>query len=69
MKKLTFSAILGATVCPLGAEIPNRLPHQGRIIAGSNNFNGAGQFKFLLFTDSEYTLDTLQSPSPSSIAT
>lgn len=36
---------------PLAAEIPKSIPHQGRIAVGGVNFDGSGQFKFLLFTD------------------
>ena len=36
---------------PLNAEIPKSIPHQGRIAVSGVNFDGTGQFKFLLFAD------------------
>ncbi len=40
-------------VCPIQAEIPRSIPHQGRIASGGVNFDGTGQFKFFLFFDSD----------------
>ena len=37
----------------LYAEVPNAIPQQGRVAVNGANFDGAGQFKFLLFTDSD----------------
>lgn len=44
---LSFCLLAGS----LSGEIPKSIPHQGRIAVGGVNFDGAGQFKFLLFAD------------------
>lgn len=50
--------LLAAGLClgfslSLHAEIANRLPHQGRVVVDGVNFDGTGQFKFLLYVDNE----------------
>lgn len=44
---LSFCLLAGS----VGAEIPKTIPHQGRIVVGGVNYDGTGQFKFLLFAD------------------
>ena len=49
-------APLAAIICSLvaaRAEIPNTIPHQGRVVVGNTNFHGLGEFKFLLFHDED----------------
>jgi hypothetical protein len=43
-----LSGLLAGT---LNAEIPKSIPHQGRIAVSGVNYDGTGQFKFLLFAD------------------
>jgi hypothetical protein len=44
--RLTLIAILLAF--PLAAQVPNLIPHQGRVAVNGVNFDGTGQFKFAL---------------------
>src|SRR6188474_2406356 len=41
-------AVFGFVAAPLPAQVPQLLNYQGRIAAGTVNFEGAGQFKFAL---------------------
>lgn len=54
MKGFPFFVILtllgGAS---LNSAVPATLPHQGRVAVNGVNFDGAGSFKFLLFTDAD----------------
>src|SRR5438105_3839568 len=43
---LAIGVLLPAT--PLHAQVPQLINYQGRVVVGSTNFNGAGQFKFAL---------------------
>lgn len=47
---LTLFVALAACLSfsPLAAQVPGLLDYQGRILVGSTNFNGNGQFKFAL---------------------
>lgn len=47
MKKFIF-LLLVCNLQLLHAQVPPILTYQGRVTAGGNNFNGAGQFKFSL---------------------
>ncbi|MFT4546216.1 MAG: hypothetical protein ACI8XO_003507 [Verrucomicrobiales bacterium] len=53
----TSPILLIAIACALSvvakAEIPNSIPHQGRLVVSNVNFRGMGEFKFLLFEDSD----------------
>jgi hypothetical protein len=47
--KFSLSAIAALLLAtPLVAQVPNLLPHQGRVAVNGVNFDGAGQFKFAL---------------------
>ncbi|GAA5477606.1 hypothetical protein [Haloferula helveola] len=52
MKPLIASVIVLAFPVAL-ADVPTTLHHQGRITVNNVNFTGTGDFKFLLFTDSD----------------
>ncbi len=44
---ILFAALFALTVCA-EAQVPQIINYQGRIVDGSTNFNGSGQFKFAL---------------------
>lgn len=51
--KIRLLAIVLASICMLPmfsvrAQVPQLINYQGRVLAGSTNFNGTGQFKFAL---------------------
>src|SRR5690349_2541319 len=51
--KTRFYAIGAVAVCltsvmSLPAQIPQIINYQGRVVVGTTNFNGTGQFKFAL---------------------
>ncbi|MGZ4988266.1 MAG: hypothetical protein ACXWBP_09500 [Limisphaerales bacterium] len=50
MNRTAFAAvgILIFLCAPLHAQVPQLLNYQGRVVVGSTNFNGIGQFKFAL---------------------
>lgn len=50
---LAGSAALLFFAEPLRAEVPHAIAHQGRIVVTGVNFEGDGQFKFLLFADAD----------------
>ena len=50
---ITLIAIGAAWGLEARAEIPNSIPHQGRVVVANSNFHGVGQFKFLLFEDGD----------------
>ena len=55
MKKrfVPLIAAFVAVLTPAPAEIPNTIPHQGRVVVGNSNYHGSGDFKFLLFEDDD----------------
>lgn len=48
---LVFLVLAGT--CPASAGVPHRIAHQGRIAVEGINYDGPGDFKFLLFTDAD----------------
>ena len=51
MKRITLFGIglvLGALVSTLPAQVPQLINYQGRVVVGTTNFDGSGQFKFAL---------------------
>jgi len=48
MKTPFLLAALLLTAAPLAAQVPNLIPHQGRVAVNGVNFDGTGQFKFAL---------------------
>jgi hypothetical protein len=45
---LTVTLITTAATALLSAQVPKILNHQGRVVVGTTNFSGTGQFKFAL---------------------
>jgi hypothetical protein len=45
--RIPLTALLLLTA-PLAAQVPNLIPHQGRVAVNGVNFDGTGQFKFAL---------------------
>ncbi len=57
IKKISLAAILLATgSISARAQVPQMINYQSRVVVGSTNFNGAGQFKFALVTGAGATL-------------
>src|SRR3954467_10734222 len=48
MKRFTFAFVALLTASTLFAQVPQIINYQGRVLSGSTNFNGTGQFKFAL---------------------
>ena len=48
-----FAALL--LFSPLHAQVPQLINYQGRVVVGSTNFDGTGQFKFALVTENGAT--------------
>ena len=44
----SVGAVLGLLCTTLHAQVPQLINYQGRMVVGSTNFNGTGQFKFAL---------------------
>src|SRR3954452_4365612 len=48
IKSFGVGAVIGLLCLTLQAQVPQIINYQGRVLAGSTNFNGTGQFKFAL---------------------
>jgi hypothetical protein len=53
MKRLTSFCLSASLLiaAPLAAQVPNLIPHQGRVAVNGVNFDGTGQFKFALVNE------------------
>src|SRR3954468_19395518 len=45
---LVALVLLGLGASTIRAQVPQIINYQGRVVVGSTNFNGTGQFKFAL---------------------
>jgi hypothetical protein len=47
----SIGAVLGLLCSTLHAQVPGLINYQGRVVVGTTNFNGTGQFKFALMNN------------------